>query len=56
MTDMTDVQISIDEGTLILIRQILRRTGRPNVSADEVMDEIMGAITELQNPGKDGDQ
>lgn len=46
---MTSFEISVDEGTVILIRQILRRTGRPDISADEVIDEIISAIKELQN-------
>jgi hypothetical protein len=43
------MQINIDEGTLWLVRQTLRRNGRPNASADDAVEEIKSIIEETRN-------
>lgn len=43
------IQIKIDEGTVWLVRQTLRRNGRPDANADDAIDEIRRIVTELRN-------
>lgn len=45
---MSDVSLEINEGMLLMVRQVLRRNGKKNATIDDAVEEIKNVIKELR--------
>lgn len=51
---MSDLTLTINEGTMLLILHVLRRNGRPDATGEDVIQEIKSFLRANRGDDEDG--